>query len=302
MSRPMTGLEWLLLLALGALWGGSFFFAKVASAELPTFSIVFGRVALAALALWLFVAIMGHAAPRSPRAWGGFLVLGLVNNAIPFTLIFWGQREIASGLAAILNATTPVFTVILAHMLTADEKLGGGKIAGIGLGVAGAIVLIGPDALGGLGANAVAQLAVVGGAISYAAAGLYGRRFRGVPPAVTAAGQVSGSTLLMLPLWLWVDRPWTLPLPGFEAWAAVIGIALLCTALGYVLYFRILATAGATNLLLVTFINPISAIVLGASVLGERLEPRHFGGMTLIGLGLAAIDGRPWRRLRGLVR
>lgn len=298
----MTGLEWLMLLALGALWGGSFFFAKVASAELPTFSIVFGRVAVAAVALWLFVAIMGHAAPRSSRAWAGFLVLGLINNAIPFTLIFWGQREIASGLAAILNATTPVFTVILAHVLTEDEKLGGGKIAGVAFGVAGAIVLIGPDALGGLGANVAAQLAVVGGAISYAAAGLYGRRFRGVPPAVTAAGQVSGSTLLMLPLWLLVDRPWTLPLPGIESWAAVIGIALLCTALGYVLYFRILATAGATNLLLVTFVNPISAIVLGAFVLGERLEPRHFGGMALIGLGLAAIDGRPWRRLRGLVR
>jgi len=294
----MTGFEWLLLLALGAIWGGSFFFVKVATAELPTLSIVFGRVAIAAAALWLFVAVARQAVPRQPGIWAGFLALGLLNNAIPFTLIFWGQREIASGLAAILNAMTPVFTVIMAHVLTHDEKLTVGKLIGIACGFLGAVVLIGPDALGGLGIGVVAQLAIVGATVSYALAGLYGRRFRAVPPAVTAAGQVIASSLLILPLWLWFDRPWDMPMPGGVTIGALAGLALFCTALGYILYFRILATAGATNLLLVTYVNPIGAILLGALILGERLEARHFGGMALIGLGLAAIDGRPWRRLR----
>ena len=294
----MTGFEWFLLLSLGAIWGGSFFFAKVATAELPTFSIVVGRVAIAAAALWLYVALVRPAMPRRPGLWREFLILGFVNNAVPFTLIFWGQREIASGLAAILNAMTPVFAVMLAHALTADEKLTRGKAAGVGFGVAGAVVLVGADALGGLGSHVLAQLAILCGTVAYALAGIYGRRFKGVPPAVTAAGQVTASSLIMLPIWLYVDRPWTLAMPGLETIGAMLGLALLCTAFGYILYFRILATAGATNLMLVTFVNPVSAILLGALILGERLEARHFAGMALIALGLAAIDGRPWAWLK----
>jgi drug/metabolite transporter (DMT)-like permease len=287
--------EWALLVTLAVLWGGSFFFGKVALADLAPFTVVFGRVSVAAVALNLIVAATGNRVPASARVWGTFAVMGLVNNLIPFSLIFWGQTHIASGLASILNSTTPLFTVVLAHVLTRDERLTANRLGGVLAGLAGVVVMIGPDVLGGLRANVLAQGAVLCAALSYALAGIYGRRFRSVPPLVTAAGQVTATSVMMLPVMLLADHPWSLPLPGARAWAAVAALALLCTALAYVIYSRILAVAGATNLLLVTFLIPVSALLLGGSILGERLEPRHFGGMGLIALGLAAIDGRPLR-------
>ena len=224
--------------------------------------------------------------------------MGALNNLIPFSLIFWGQTRITGGLAAILNATTPLFTVVLAHFMTTDERMTPNRLGGVLLGVAGVVVLIGPAVLHELGLQLLAQIAVLGAALSYALAGIFGRRFRDVPPLVSAAGQVSATTIMMLPVVLCLGAPWSVPLPGPWTWAAILGLALLSTALAYLIYFRLLASAGATNLLLVTFLIPVSAIVLGASLLGERLEPRHFGGMALIGLGLAAIDGRPLRLLR----
>jgi drug/metabolite transporter (DMT)-like permease len=215
----------------------------------------------------------------------------------------WGQTHIASGLAAILNATTPLLTVLVAHALTDDEKLTRNRLAGVLLGLAGVAVMIGPDALGGLGADVVAQLAVIGAALSYAFAGVWGRRFKrlGIAPMVAARGQVTASSLVMLPIALAVDRPWALAPPAWPVWGAVLGIAVLSTALGYVLYFRILARAGANNLALVTFLIPATAMLLGALVLGEHLAARHFLGMALIGAGLAASDGRLTAR-RGATR
>jgi drug/metabolite transporter (DMT)-like permease len=204
--------------------------------------------------------------------------MGLLNNVLPFSLIFWGQTQIASGLASILNATTPLFTLLFA----------------------GVALLIGPELLVG-GASVWGELACQGAAISYAFAGVYGRRFKTmkIAPIEAAAGQVTASTVLILPIMLAVEQPWTLQaLPSPTVWAALGGLAMLSTALAYVLYFRILAAAGATNLLLVTFLIPVTAILLGAAGLGERLAPRHFAGMALIGLGLAVTDGRIARLLR----
>jgi drug/metabolite transporter (DMT)-like permease len=251
-------------------------------------------VGLAALALLAFVRLSGRRMPREGRVWAAFLGMGFLNNAVPFSLIVWGQTEIASGLAAILNATTPVFTVLVAHALTADERLTGGKAAGVALGFAGVAVLVGPEALAGAGTAVLAQLAVLGAAVSYAFAGVYGRRFRamGVDPVATAAGQVTASALMLAPVALVVDRPWEMAAPGAETVAAVFGLALLSTALAYVLYFRILAAAGATNLLLVTFLIPPSASLMGWAVLGERLGGGELAGMALIGAALAWIDGR----------
>ena len=292
-TRPaLRGTEWLLLIALSVLWGGSFFFTEVALTALPPFTVVLGRVGFAACALLLLVPLSGHRLPRTLRPWGVFLVLGGLNNLIPFSLIAWGQTEIASALASILNATTPLFTVVLAHLLTRDERLTPARLAGVLAGLAGVILMIGPAALTGLGSAVLAQGACLGAALSYALAGIFGRRLRVTPPLVTAAGQVTMSTLLVLPLALAVDRPWTLPLPGPATWSALLGLALLSTALAYVIYFRILARAGATNLLLVTFLIPVSALFLGVGVLGEHLAAGHLGGMALIALGLAAIDGR----------
>jgi drug/metabolite transporter (DMT)-like permease len=290
----MTFFDWCLLLALSILWGGSFFFVDVAVTALPPFTIVLSRVAIAALVLHLALRITGTAMPWDGRTWLAFFGMGLLNNAIPFSLIVWGQTHIASGLASILNATTPLFTVLVAHVLTADERLSTNRAAGILIGLAGVIVLIGPQALAGLGEDVLAQLAILGAALSYGFAAIFGRRFKrmGLPPLATAAGQVTASSLMLLPVALLIDRPWSLSAPGLPVWGAIPGLALFSTAFAYVVFFRILASAGAVNLSLVTFLIPISAIVLGALILGERMAATDFVGLALIGLGLAAIDGR----------
>ena len=287
-------LNWSLLLALSLLWGGSFFFVGVAVRALPPFTIVLLRVAIAALALHLVLRITRTAMPWDGGLWLAFFGMGLLNNAIPFSLIVWGQTHIASGLASILNATTPLFTIVIAHALTPDERLSANRIAGILIGLAGVIVMIGPQALAGLGDNVLAQLAILGAALSYGFAAIFGRRFKrlGVPPLATATGQVTASTVLLLPMVLLIDRPWILAAPSLPVWAAILGLALLSTALAYVVFFRILASAGAVNLSLVTFLIPVSAIILGALILGERMVTTDFVGLGLIGVGLAAIDGR----------
>ncbi|PAU78811.1 DMT family transporter [Halomonas salipaludis] len=301
-NSSMGLVEWLLLIALSVLWGGSFFFVEVAVDAFGPLTIVALRVGLAAVALNVIVVAMGLSMPKDRKAWAGFLGMGFFNNMIPFSLIVWGQTHIASGLASILNASTPFFTVVAAHYLTSDERMTGGRLIGVLMGISGVAYMMGAEALEGLATNTLAQLAVLGAAISYAFAGIFGRRFRhsGCSPLVTASGQVTASTVVLIPLALLVERPWILPMPTVEVWWAVLGLALLSTALAYILYFRILATAGATNLLLVTFLIPVSAILLGTAVLGEQLEPQHVVGMALIGLGLAAIDGRPLGIIRGI--
>lgn len=299
-NHPMTPLEWTMLLALAAVWGGSFFFNGIAVRELPVFTVVVSRTALAAIILLAVMRLRGEPMARERKLWGLFFGMGLLNNAVPFSLIVWGQQHIASGAASILNASTPLFTIILAHLLTSDERLTGGKLAGVLIGFSGVSVMIGTGALHDFDRHAAAQFLCLAGALSYAFAGIYGRRFRamGISPTSMAAGQVVASSLIMLPPMLVLDRPWTLPPPSPAAIGALIGVATISTALAYVLYFRILATAGATNLLLVTFLIPVGAILLGTFFLGEILLPHHFMGMALIGVGLAAIDGRPWKAMR----
>jgi drug/metabolite transporter (DMT)-like permease len=294
LNHRMNRTEWLMLLALSVLWGGSFFFAGVQVRALPPFTIVCLRVLLAAIILNLLIRILGKQMPGGFAAWRAFFGMGLLNNAVPFCLVVWGQTHIASGLAAILNATTPIWTVIVAHLFTDDEKMTPNRLLGVAMGFLGVVVLTGTDSLKGLGANVLAQLAVLLAAMSYAFAGVYGRRFgrMGIEPLLTATGQVTASAILLVPIAMLVDTPWALALPPLPVWGAAIGSAVLSTALGYVLYFRLLATAGATNLLLVTFLIPLSAIVMGTYGLGEHLELRHFAGLACIGAGLAAIDGR----------
>lgn len=296
--KQMNATEWALLVALSILWGGSFFFVGIAVKELPPVTIVTLRVSIAALALLTVCRIMGYRMPRTPQVFRAFFGMGLLNNVIPFCLIVWGQTHIASGVASILNATTPLFTVIVAHMLTSDEKLSINKIAGIVIGFAGVATMIGPAVLTGERSSLWGQLAILGAAISYSFAGIFGRRFKaiGVPPVVTATGQISASSIILIPLALITDQPWTLAIPSNAAWAAIFGIALLSTALAYLIFFRILSSAGATNLALVTFLIPVSAILLGSLVLGEQLATKHFIGIAMIASGLIAIDGRLFRR------
>jgi drug/metabolite transporter (DMT)-like permease len=280
-NQRMGGLEWALLLILSALWGGSFFFFKVLLADYPPLIVVLGRVGLAAIALNSLLLIRRDPMPASMRLWRQFLAIGLLNNVLPFTLIVFGETRISSGLASILNATTPIFTVLAAQ--------------GVLFGFLGAAVLVGPDLLAGSGrGDVIGEMSCLLAAASYALAGIYGRRFRGIAPVKIATGQITASTAVLVPLALLIDRPWLLPPPTAATWAAWLSLALLCTALAYLIYFRILATAGATNLLLVTFLLPVSALLLGAAFLGENVSLRSLAGMALIGLGLAAIDGRIW--------
>ena len=291
-NKIMNPSEWLLLTILSVLWGGSFFFGEVALIELSPFTVVFGRVCLAAIALNVITMVRGHSMASYRKMWDAFLIMGTLNNLLPFSLIFWGQIQITSGLAAILNATTPLWAVVLAHFFTTDEKLTPYRFGGVLLGLFGVILIIGPGALRNAGINFLAQAAVIGAALSYAFAGLFGKRFKQIPPLVTATGQITGTTIMMIPLVLVVDQPWTLSLPSLSTWGALIGLALLSTTVAYIIYFRLLASVGATNLLLVTFLIPVSALILGMTFLGERLDLIHFMGMVLIGTSLIAVDGR----------
>lgn len=291
--------DWGLLLLLALLWGASFFFVGIAVKEWPPLTVVVVRVLGGALFLWPMVYLLGQKMPRDTVVWSAFFGMGFLNNVIPFSLNFWGQTHIASGVASILNATSPLFTVIVAHYFTTDERMTLRHIAGVLIGLAGVAVMVGPDAIrlkDGLGVwSFLGQMAIVLAAISYAFAGTFARRFRrlGVTPMATAAGQVTASSIMMIPIALVVDRPWTLHMPGWGAIGAMAGLAFLSTALAYIVYFRLLATAGARNSILVTFLLPVVAILLGVLILGEALYFRQIVGMTLIGLGLAAIDGRP---------
>lgn len=290
--RAMSATDWLLLALLSVLWGGSFFFGKVALYDLPPLTVAFGRVAVAAAILGTLARASGTPLPASIATWRPFIAMGLLNNVLPFGLILWGQTHIASGLAAILNATTPLFTVLVAHLATPDEKLTGRKLAGVIVGFGGVVAMIGADLVRAVGTHIVAQLACLLAAVSYAIAAIYGRRFRGEPPLRVAAGQLTASSLLLAPLALAIDRPWTLAQPGASTWTALLALASISTALAYLIYFRILSRAGATNVALVTFLIPVSAILLGSLILGEQLAARHFFGMITIAIGLIAIDGR----------
>ena len=296
----MSGGEWTMLLVLSVLWGGSFFFIAVAVKGLPPVTIVFLRVLIAAIVLNLALLAAGRRLPAGTRRWQAFFLMAALNNAVPFTLIVWGAVYIPSGLASILNASAPLWALVVAHYLTHDEKMTRPRLIGLVLGFAGIVYMIGVDALRSLGTHVLAQLAVLAGALCYALGSAAGRRFLHLemPPLVFAAGQFTAASVLLLPVTLAVDRPWLLPAPGAGVMGAVTGLAVLSTACAYIIYFRVLSSAGAVNILLVTFLVPITSILLGSVFLGERLAPYHFTGMLLVGLGLAVIDGRLWRRLR----
>ncbi len=278
--------EWLLLGALAVLWGGSFFFIEVALRDLPVFTIVAARVGLAAVLLTGYVYASGQRLPSSLSMWGRLIVLGALRATVPISLIVWAETQIDSGLASILNSTSPLFTVLVAHFLTADETLTPARALGVAVSMVGVAVLIGADALNGLGLEVLAQVAMLGATLSYGFAAVYGKQFRGVPTVVSSAGMLAGATLLSLPLALVLEQPWTLRPSGLSV-AAVVGLALLSTALAFIIWFRLIHSAGAANTSMVTFVIPIVGLFLGVSVLGERLELSSLLGLALILLGLA---------------
>jgi drug/metabolite transporter (DMT)-like permease len=293
-AQAMSAYEWALLLALSLIWGGSFFFNKILLTAFEPLTIVLGRTGLAALALLLVFRIAGWSMPRTMAAWRVFAAMSLLNNIVPFLLILWGQKQIASGLAAILNATTPLFAAVLAHGF-AGERLTAHRLAGVLIGLAGVALMMGPEVIAeGLGGDVLAQLAVLVAALSYGISSLYGRRLAAlrIAPQSAAVGQLTITTLVILPLALVIDRPWTLAMPGWHAWAALAGLAFLSTAFAYVMFFRLLSGAGGVNASLVTLLVPVSALLLGTLALGEVFTLRQAAGMAVILLGLVVTDGR----------
>ena len=285
---------WGMLILLSVVWGGTFFFQEIAVRELPVFTIVAVRVMIAAAILMGLVWFSRERLPREWKIWRALFLLALINNVIPFCLIVWGQKEIASGLASILNATTPIFTVLVAHFATTDEKITGAKTIGVLAGFVGVAIVLGIDLLEGIGTAVIAQLAVLGAALAYGFGAIFGRQFRGMGLSAntTATGQLIASCGVLIPMAILIDAPWSLPAPRIDTIAALVGLGSVSTALAYYLYFRILEKAGATNLVLVTFLIPVSALALGIFGLGEILLVQHVIGLIFIGVGLAAIDGR----------
>jgi drug/metabolite transporter (DMT)-like permease len=297
MMSSMRPAEWGMLILLSIFWGGSFFFVEIALRDFQPFTVVFLRVILAAIILLGVVYIRGQKMPASPKMWGAFFVMGALNNAIPFSLIVWGQTRIDSGVASIFNATTPIFTVLLAHLMTTDEKMTIRKLVGVLIGFLGVCIMMAPEIKDGFSWRGLGQIAVLGAAISYSFAGIFGKRLKNTSAVVNATGMLICSSIMMLPFAIIIDSPWTLK-PSLDAMTAILGMATISTAVAYLLYFGILASAGATNVLLVTFLIPISALLLGVGVLGEVIRILEYTGMGCIFLGLILIDGRALNRTR----
>jgi len=293
----MTAREWGLLLALSVLWGGSFLFIELGLRDFGPMSLVFLRLSLAALALHIALQLMRVKLPGG-RMWGWYFLLGLFNNALPFALMFWGLTRIGGSLASMLNATTPLFTVVLAHFMTRDERLTFNRLAGCLLGVVGVGVMVGQEALTGEG-ELLAYLAVLGAGVCYALAGIFGRRVGQVPPLALATGQLTAAAMLIAPLAA-LEQPWHAT-PGWQSLVSLVALALVSTSFAYVLYFKLLKAAGATNILLVTLLVPVSSTLLCVPLLGEVLEWRQVAGMGVIALGLLLVDGRILRRPRAPV-
>jgi drug/metabolite transporter (DMT)-like permease len=296
MRENMTVLDWALIILLSVLWGGSYFFAKVLVQEVPPLTVVLGRFLLGGMVLFAYIMWQGAVIPKTFEAWASFFCMGLLNSLIPAVLVTWGQTEISSGLASILVATTPIFSILLAYQLSDDSTFPKFMLAGASVCLIGVAILVGMEFPSYSWRAVVALIACVGAAFSYGLANVFGQRFRrlGIPPAVGAFGQIAATTAMVLPFALVVEQPWHLPNPSTSAWLAMFGLSCLSTAAGYMLFFRILDSAGGTNVSLVTFLVPASAIFLSWSVLGDHPTQNQAVGMVFILIGLFMIDGRFW--------
>ncbi len=273
------------LLVLSSLWGSSYLFIKVAVAEVPALTMVAARLVMGSLILWGLLWATRRSMPRSRAMWGTYTVLGVLNGALPYSLIFWSEQHISSGLAALLQATMPIFTVILAHFLGRDERLTPVKVLGVVVGFVGVGILMLPDLRQGLQASLLGQVAVVASSMSYAGAAIYARnRLRGQAPLVSTTGQMTMGAVLTLPLSLLVDRPFDLSpsLPVMGSWLA---LTILGTVVAYLIYYRLLERTGATFVSMVTYITPVNGLILGALVLGEPLTET-----LLVSLGLILLS------------
>lgn len=292
MTHALTTRVWIELCLLALIWGGSFLAIRTALDEVGFLSSVTHRVLWPALVLWLVVWLRRLPIPKSPKLWAAFFVMGFLNNVLPFSLMAWGQLHIETGLTAILNAAAAIWGVLIAALVFADERLTVRRLIGVLVGFAGVATTVGLASIAALDLRSLAQLAVIAGTVSYALAGCWARaRLSDVSPLVSAAGMLTGSALMVAPTAFMIEGPLPLSLE-LRTWGAIGYYALVATALAYVLYYRILAAAGAGNLLLVTLMIPPIAILLGAWALDEALGPSAYLGFALLAAGLLILDGR----------
>jgi len=283
--------QWALLAILSLIWGGSFLFVAVAVRELPPFTIVLVRVALAAAVLMPMVLAIGHRLPATASTWRSYAVMAIINNVLPFSLIVWSQQHVTTGLASVLNATVPLWSVVLAYTLGA-ELTSPNRLIGMLVGIVGVAILVGPEAFGGNTQGVLGMIGMLAAAFCYGVSGVWAKRFKGTPPIVSAAVQLTCATAMMIPLAALVDHPWKLPMPSTAALSALIALGVLATALAYVVFFHIMTVSGPSNAMLVTLLIPLSAAILGHVVLGEAILARHLVGGIVIGAALLTIDGR----------
>ncbi len=289
-QKTLTPRTWSELILLGVIWGLSFLAIRIALDTVPVVTSVFHRVFWAALVLWLVIILQRHPIPRDPKIWGVFLVMGLLNNVLPFTLMAWGQLYVETGLTSILNAATAIFGVLLAALFFRDERLTKARLLGVGLGFLGVSITIGLRQFANLNPSNLGQLAILAGTLSYAFAAIWARSYMSaLPPQVAAAGMLTGSAILMTPILLIVDGVPSFALP-LETWLAIAYYALLATAGAYLLYYRVLQQAGSGNVLLVTLIIPPIAILMGALVRDEALPSRAFIGFAVLAIGLLILS------------
>lgn len=291
-QKTMSTLAWLILLLLSALWGASFVFSKVAVTEVTPLTLVLARVLFAAIALWVICLATGVRLPTTAKAWGAYFVMGFLNNVIAFSLIFWGQQYIQASLSSILNAATPFFTVLIAGLVLADERFSATKIIGLIIGFIGVVLVIGPRHVLGLGDHLLAELAIVGAAVAYGFSGVWGRRFAGENPLATATGQLTAASIMMMPIAFFFERPLELGPLSTSVILSVLALAIVSTAFAYLLFFKVLKIAGATNTSLVTMLVPVFTVLIAVPTLGETIDALKLVGLIVIGIGLAVLDGR----------
>jgi len=294
LNKKLSLRGYLYIAFLSVLWGASFFFVKLTLREMTPFTIVLVRVGVSAVVLMVLVYATGKKMPSSPGIWGAFFVMGALNNLVPFSLTIWGQQYVESSVASILTASAPVFSVILAHFLTSEERMTPSRVTGVLLGLSGVAILIGFDSLQSSGLKVPGEAALLGAGLCYTFSAIYGRRFRGMSPLVVASGVLTGAAVMMIPPVFILENPLSLT-PGTTTLAALAGLTLLSTTMAYVFYYKTLAITGPTNLLLVTFLIPVNAVFLGVVVLGETLEPSAIAGMVFIFAALVVTDGRLFR-------
>jgi drug/metabolite transporter (DMT)-like permease len=297
MTPTLTGRDWGILMVLALVWGSSFLLIELGLTGFGPLTLVFLRIALAVPLMLVAMRVAGQVLPRDLFSWRQLTIIGFLNLAFSQALFFWAQTRIDSGLASILNATVPLWGVVMAHYFTADERATRAKVVGVLIGFVGLVVMVGPNALAGVGDDIAAQLACLLATASFAAAAVYARKLRPhVQPLAAATGQMITAAVMLLPLPLLFEAPFAAA-PSPTAIAALLTLALVATSFTYLLYFRLIATAGASNAMLIALLMPPVAILLGVIFLKETLSSGQAVGMALILAGLVIIDGRVLARL-----